>query len=223
MTLRIPTLKLPQSVSFSVALHIAVFAVVLWTGGESSRSPLPIGVELQYGTSLESSGAEEVKPQAKPAPAPKVQVAQNDSDAPALENKKEEAKPVVASAPTEKFGRADGVAEKGSVVGRLGVANGSEVSAEERYLYELRRLLERKKLYPVMAKRLGQTGKVTVKFTLAQDGSLLNSEVVGKAAHDSLNNAAQELVKSIHGVKPFPEEIHRVSWEITVPIEYMLN
>ena len=97
MTAKALTLNLPKSLSFSVALHIAVFAVVLWTSGESQRSELPVGVELQYGTSLEATGVAEVKPQEKPAPAPHVQVAQEDSDAPALENKKIEEVPATAT------------------------------------------------------------------------------------------------------------------------------
>ncbi|MNL69053.1 Gram-negative bacterial tonB protein [compost metagenome] len=74
-----------------------------------------------------------------------------------------------------------------------------------------------------MAKKLGQTGKVTVRFTLNKDGSLSATEVIDRSAYDILNRAAEDLVKSINGIKPFPEEIKKVSWEITVPIEYSLN
>ncbi len=74
-----------------------------------------------------------------------------------------------------------------------------------------------------MAKKLGQTGKVVMRFTLSADGSVVSSEVIEKAPYESLNKAATELVQSINGLKPFPKEVHRASWVMTVPIEYQLN
>lgn len=190
------------------------------------KSPLPVGVELMYGETTAVSAP--TKPQAlntqKTQAAP---VSAMDDDGVAIDQKKKD-KPVATSenqqvAEQKTLGNPLGTSSTGALTGREGVANGSEVSPEERYLYELRKLLERRKKYPVMARRMGHTGKVMMRFTLNADGSLSASEMVEKTPYDSLNNAALELVKGIDGIKPFPKEITRNAWVITVPIEYSLN
>ncbi|MNJ96802.1 transport protein TonB [compost metagenome] len=217
-------LNLPNFITLSAVLHVVTFAAVLWSSKGEESSPLPLGVEVQYGESFEATGVTTQKKTVRAAVKPVV--TEDDGDAPAIEHKKEKPAPQpVVAASTEKFGNPDGVSEKGALTGRLGVANGQEVSAEERYIYELLKLLEKSQhdRYPTMAKKLKQTGTVKVKFTLAKDGSLIASEVIEKAPYETLNRAALEALKSIHGRKPFPPEIHRVSWEIITPIEYILN
>ncbi|UOF01291.1 energy transducer TonB [Bdellovibrio reynosensis] len=180
----------------------------------------PIGVELMMGDSAAPKSS-------APVAAPQIEQAQtttvvDNSDGPAI---KEEVKPVAVQPvqASQTAGSAEGSSSKGAVSGREGVADGAEVSPEDRYLYELKKLLERRKRYPMMAKRMGQSGKVTMRFTLNADGSLSASEIIEKSPFDTLNQAAVELVKGIDGMKPFPKEIQRGSWSITVPIEYVLN
>lgn len=183
--------------------------------------PLPVGVELMYG-----DGGQERAPKIEEAKPVKIKtaVAADDSDAPALKNEKVEATTEPRQVSSGKtMGSLAGTSEKGALEGKEGVANGIEVSPEQRYLYEIKKLLERRKRYPMMAKKMGHTGKVTMRFTLGADGSLKESEIVEKTPYDSLNKAAHELVKGIDGMKPFPQEIQKTSWVITVPIEYSLN
>lgn len=213
--------RLPNFITLSALLHVGIFGAVLWSSAKSDLSPLPLGVEVQYGDSFEATDIRTVK--ATPQVANTVAVS-DDSDAPVLDKKKED-KPQVAAkaASSEKFGNPEGNSEKGALTGRMGVANGTEVSVEERYIYELRKLMERRQIYPSMARKMGHTGTVTVRFTLSSDGSLVASEVVEKTPYESLNRAALETVKAIHGMKPFPREIQRASWQIEAPIEYSLN
>lgn len=110
----------------------------------------------------------------------------------------------------------------GSTHGREGVENGAEVSPEARYLYELKKLLERKKMYPQMARAMGYTGTVHVEFTIGREGEIQSLKVV-KSAHPLLDEAAQKLVRSIEKQKPFPHEITKTDWTISVPIEYALR
>lgn len=216
------SLSLNRSVIISASLHGALFALAL---GMSAPTlvPLPVGVELMYGDGglIQTPKQNEVKANAK-VPAP---VVIDSSEGPAIKTEKvaEVAQELVPPASGRTAGSLAGTSDKGALEGREGVANGIEVSPEQRYLYEIKKLLERRKRYPVLARKMGQTGKVTLRFTLAQDGSLLTSEIVEKTPYDSLNQAAHDLVKGIHGMKPFPEEIQRTSWSITVPIEYVLN
>lgn len=222
MPLPKPSFNIQKFVVISAGIHIGLFLLAFTLGGITASVPLPVGVELMYG-----DGGEKLAPVEAPKAPQKMSrpvVAQDDSDAPALKNEK-----VVTTEtpPPEKSGKGAGsllgTSDKGALAGREGVANGSEVSPEQRYLYEVRKLLERRKRYPMMAKKMGQVGRVMVRFTLAQDGSLQESEIIEKAPHESLNKAAQELVQGIDKMKPFPEEIQKTSWVITVPIEYSLN
>lgn len=165
-----------------------------------------------------------VRAKAEPVKAAPVKsVAVDDSEGPSIKNEKTPVAAAQETSTAKSLGTQTGTSDRGALQGREGVANGSEVSPEERYLYELKKLLEHRKRYPPMAKKMGQTGRVTLKFTLNADGSLQESEIVEKAPYESLNKAAHDLVKSISGLKPFPDEIQKTSWVITVPIEYSLN
>ena len=74
-----------------------------------------------------------------------------------------------------------------------------------------------------MAKKLGHKGTVYVRFVMAADGSIVETQIVKRAPHDILNKAAQDLVKSLHGLKPFPSEIKKASLTFEVPVQYILN
>ncbi|WP_413612509.1 energy transducer TonB [Bdellovibrio sp. HCB-110] len=214
------SLNINKSVVLSALLHGGAFLLGLSLAAPEIV-PLPVGVELMYGDggTERAPKVEEVKPVKI-----KTAVVADDSDAPALKNEKAETVEQPHQASSGKtMGSLAGTSDKGALEGREGVANGIEVSPEQRYLYEIKKLLERRKRYPVMAKKMGQSGKVTMRFTLAADGSLKESEIVEKTPYDSLNKAAHELVKGIDGMKPFPQEIQKTSWVITVPIEYSLN
>lgn len=215
------SLNLNKSVLISAFLHAAVFVLGL-SFAAVETSPLPVGVELMYGdggTTLPSQPPVATRPAAPKKVRP---VIADDSEGPTIaapEVNESNIEPI----PTKTAGSLAGTSTRGALQGREGVANGQEVSPEERYLYEIKKLLERRKRYPQMARKMGHAGKVTMSLTLAQDGSLIESEVVAASPFDTLNRAAQELVKGIHGLKPFPQEIQRTSWQITVPIEYSLN
>ncbi|MBV2169466.1 MAG: energy transducer TonB [Bdellovibrio sp.] len=222
MSMKLPktSLNINKSVLLSAVLHGAFFLLGLSLTGPQGE-PLPVGVELMYG-----EGGTERTPKVDDVKVvknkPSVQT--NDPEAPTIKSKEVAATPQETSSLGGKaMGSASGTSERGALEGREGVINGIEVSSEQRYLYEIKTLLERRKRYPVMAKKMGHTGKVTMRFTLAADGSLKESEIVEKAPHETLNQAALDLVRGISGMKPFPQEIQRTSWSITVPIEYVLN
>lgn len=211
-------LNLPKSILISALLHVGL--VVLCVGFAWTRTvPTPIGVEVMYGETTAPFTQSFAISQFKPTP----QVEDKDqTDAPALKQKK--AKTQASSAPqTKSLGSQQGASEQGALAGREGVANGVEALAEERYLYELKKLLEGRKRYPMMARKMGQTGKVTIRLTFSE-GEFQGSEIVEKAPYETLNKAAQELVDSLAGFKAFPQELkNRTSWVITIPIEYSLN
>lgn len=96
-----------------------------------------------------------------------------------------------------------------------------ELSLEDQYKYELRKLIDGKKKYPAAAKSMGYTGTVLIELTLDRAGKVLSSKIV-KGSHPSLDDAAQKLISSIDGLKPFPEELKRDQWSFQLPIQYLL-
>ncbi len=198
------------SVLASIFLHAGFLAAATYAWNSSEVSPEPLGVELMYG---EASSVEVSEPQAAISKTSTF----DDSEDIALESKpRKKVQRQVAQANSSN-------AVKGAVAGREGVANGQEVTPEDRYLYEIKKLLERRKTYPAMAQRMGHTGRVLMRFTLAKDGSVIESEVLEKASYETLNKAADALVRSISKEKPFPHEIRKTTWSITVPIDYAIN
>lgn len=95
-------------------------------------------------------------------------------------------------------------------------------SAEAKYLSELRQQIEKQKKYPLLAKKMGQSGKVVVRLTLNSQGFVVSSEIIEKSLFPILNEAAVNLIKGLHQLKPFPAEISKDTWEIVVPLEYRL-
>jgi periplasmic protein TonB len=77
--------------------------------------------------------------------------------------------------------------------------------------------LEAHKSYPEVARRQGQEGTVTLRFTVAADGSVLDVAVVTGSGSQVLDNAAQQM---LHGARlPAPRtELSRV-----VRIRYRLE
>ena len=211
MTLTKPFLDINKTVILSVLLHAGFFMVGLFLAGPQSL-PVPLGMELRYSEPPTSASAPAAshRPRSFNSPSTRVDTAPTPQT------------PAVAPVATSE-GTSQGTSATGALQGREGSVTGTEVSAEERYVYELQRLLERRKNYPVMARKMGQTGTVTMRFTVKPDGSISESEVIEKSVYASLNQAALDLVKSIHGLKPFPPEIQRTSWTMTIPINYDLK
>jgi protein TonB len=199
----------------SAFLHAGFFVAAVLLSAKVLK-PLPVGVELAYEAAPSVPAAAPHAPVVATKKTVTPQVIEKDD----ITTRSKETPQATAIQPAPAAGS---VASQGALSGREGVANGSEVSPEDRYLYELKKLLERRKSYPMMARKMGHAGTVMMRFTLKSDGKVANAEVVEKAPYETLNQAAVALVNSIDGMKPFPNEIRRDTWSITVPIEYKLN
>lgn len=202
MALNNLSLNLNKTLLVSLAMHGGIFLTAVYLAAPA-RSPLPIGMEVRYNEA--PPVVAKVQKSAVLVPTLPGDVAQ-----PRQEN-------------TETVSTVPELAPATALNVREGVANGSEVTPEQRYIYEVQKLLERRKSYPLMAKKMGHTGTVVMSFTLMPDGKLVGSEMVQSSEFASLNQAAQDLIKGIDGLKPFPSEIKRTSWTMTIPIRYELR
>ena len=105
---------------------------------------------------------------------------------------------------------------EGGQIGRLAK------NTEELYIAELKHNLEKRKKYPVMAKKMGHTGRVTVRFEINRQGEIIHSEILEPSAHASLNDSVQKLLSETKAFKPLPEEIQRTTWKFILPVEFKL-
>ncbi len=125
----------------------------------------------------------------------------------------------LGAAQSGQFGLRDGTVAKGPV----GSATGAQVSERDRYLYELKILLEGRKTYPQMARQRGESGRVIVRFQVQPDGQIEAVEIADPSEFHRLNQAAIELVKGVRRYKPFTGSIGVQTLTLEVPIEYVLN
>ena len=97
------------------------------------------------------------------------------------------------------------------------------LSLEETYISGVRSDLEKKKFYPPLARRLGQKGKLVLRITVAQDGSIASSELIEKSSFPLLNSAAQSLLYAVNRFQPFPGELKKTSITFNMPIVYSVE
>lgn len=89
------------------------------------------------------------------------------------------------------------------------------------YTLELRSFVEKNKVYPRLAARLRQSGKVEVKLKVGADGQFGQIEVISPAAFDTLNQGTVKFIKKLGKFKPLPEEF-LPSAEFVIPIVYTM-
>lgn len=93
---------------------------------------------------------------------------------------------------------------------------------ENEYLHKLKKLIEKNKKYPNSAKRLNQTGKVYLSFTIHKNGKIENVFISKNSKFQRLNDATIEIMSNIPIFEPIPNELNKTKWEITVPVSYQI-
>jgi protein TonB len=76
--------------------------------------------------------------------------------------------------------------------------------------------------YPEMARRLGRQGTVVVQITVSPDGRVQTVTLVKGSGSDTLDEAAQDLVRNAH-LPPFPPDMKLPRQTVTLPIRYRLD
>jgi protein TonB len=93
---------------------------------------------------------------------------------------------------------------------------------KEEYLKLIIAELEKHKKYPLIARRLGIEGTVTVEFVVKKDGSLKYVKIVSSSGNSILDSAAKKLVKACH-FPPLPADFKEDSFKVKIPIHYKLQ
>lgn len=94
---------------------------------------------------------------------------------------------------------------------------------ESEYLAKVTNKIEKNKVYPKVAKRLNQTGKVIVSFDILKDGKITNIKIIHKSKFEKLDEASIELLTNIGFFEAIPNELNKTVWNIQIPINYQIN
>ncbi len=100
--------------------------------------------------------------------------------------------------------------------------SGGGGALKEHYYSKVRNMIERKKRYPSIAKKLRQEGIVHVTFTISKNGAISDIRLVKKCPHERLNRAAVRVLKEIGSFPPIPEEVGKQSISLSVLIRYKI-
>ena len=83
--------------------------------------------------------------------------------------------------------------------------------------------LERNKRYPREARREGQQGTPSVRFSVDRRGRVRDVSIVTSSGHELLDEATLSLLQRVSPLPPMPRAMGRESVTITLPIEYSLS
>ncbi|PRM97186.1 energy transducer TonB [Aliarcobacter cryaerophilus] len=101
--------------------------------------------------------------------------------------------------------------------------NQTNQNLESEYLAKVKNKIEKNKVYPKVAKRLNQTGKVIVSFDILKDGKVTNIKIINKSKFEKLDEASIELLTNIGFFESIPNELNKTVWNIQIPINYQIN
>ncbi|MBI4644263.1 MAG: energy transducer TonB [Deltaproteobacteria bacterium] len=91
------------------------------------------------------------------------------------------------------------------------------------YLAQVRRLLEKQKTYPWMARRQHREGVVVLKFTIGQGGEIAGHTIARSSGHEVLDGAAAEALQKVGRFPPLPATLGRSQLKIEVPLAFRLS
>jgi len=90
------------------------------------------------------------------------------------------------------------------------------------YLARLREKVESARFYPDRARRMGQEGRVVVRFVVRAGGQLERVDLAEPSSFPLLNQAAMETIRSLSSLPPLPPDFGD-RMEVTIPLVYRLE
>lgn len=190
------------------------------TEPEPSPDPVALAEPVPVPEPVIAKPRTEVRPKAKPKKPKKTRSAKRKKKAAKTQRNKKIAK----DRPRKAAGSGGkGKVRKGSGKQGAGTASGaSPAAAQSRYAGQISAWLNRNKRYPKRARRLEQQGSVTVRFTVARDGSVLSSDIVRSSGYAALDDEVRALMR--RGRMPrMPAVMTQARMTISVPIRFRLQ
>lgn len=90
------------------------------------------------------------------------------------------------------------------------------------YVSKIRAMVEDKKKYPTLAKKLKQQGKVKIILTLNSEGELKEFSYLEKSSYQLLNNAVEKAVYDVDQYPSIPKELASPSAKIILNFDFIL-
>ncbi len=224
---------LKKSIALSTALHVSIGAVVVYFMMTTHTPPKPkvIPITIVALPSTPKTEPTPVKPQpvqkpqppkeiVKPLPKPTVQEIKPTPVAllkPAP--KPAEEKPVEKPKPISKAVEPALKAPKSEPK----ITSVDTKSIKSKYLGALYQSIDKLKVYPKNAKRLGQSGTAKVTFTVLADGTITNISLSDSSGFTMLDDAAKKILITLAKAAPIPKELKEESMTITVPVVYVVE
>lgn len=132
----------------------------------------------------------------------------------------EQTQPNPASAPAASASSAPASTAGGAVAkADNGVATLVYGEVRDPFLSEVKRLIEKSLTYPRKARMMRLTGRTTVQFTVAKDGSLLETSVYEGSGHEILDKASIRAVKAASKQWSAPNRVVR----LRLPVVFALH
>lgn len=106
---------------------------------------------------------------------------------------------------------------------RESASPGAQTQAQTTYEQYVRAQIAQRKTYPPLARRLGQTGQVVVKFRVEASGQVTNAEVLHQSPYETLNRDAQKILSALSRLEPIPQELGKSHWDFVIGVDYKLE
>lgn len=91
------------------------------------------------------------------------------------------------------------------------------------YLVQVKKNIDKNKLYPTTARRLNQEGTVRVRFTVQKNGRVEDIHLAKGSDYSALDQSALDAVAALTSVAPIPDLLNKDHWTIEIPIKYQLH
>jgi protein TonB len=212
--------------SIALGVHIAVVAVAIaWVRPAEPPVPEPV-VLIDMPPEAAAAPAAEMVAQARPV-TPPIDVPRSKAPLPADPVILPPPLPIRAAQTAQVVPAPPAVsAPPPATASAVGTVAGSDPKARKQemdYFALLAAHLNRKKSYPIEAKKARQEGIVTVRFTVDRDGQVSGLAIKRGSGHDILDRATLDLVQRVAPLPRMPAAMQRDSLTLALPIEYALK
>ncbi|MDD2358023.1 MAG: energy transducer TonB [Thiovulaceae bacterium] len=222
---------LKKSIAFSTALHVAIGAVVVYFMFVTHTPPkpkvIPITIMTLPSTPKTKPSPSKVQPVQKLQP-PKELVKQKpvvqDTKPTPIALPKPLPKPVeekLVEKPKELVKPVEPALKAPKSEPKITGVDTKNIKSK--YLGALYQSIDKLKVYPKNAKRLGQSGTAKVTFTVLADGTITNISINGGSGFEMLDDAAKKILITLAKTAPIPKELKEESMTITVPVVYTID
>lgn len=102
-------------------------------------------------------------------------------------------------------------------------AGSSGDAARARYLEQVKKLIEERLDYPLMARKMGMQGSVQIRCRLSRDGTRVAAEVAAASPYALLDQAALRAVDRVGRFPAVPPEVAGEEVVLTIPLRFRLG